>query len=868
MAEAEITPAPPAAAPAEVAPPPAEPFTEGLDPLPPAAPEAAPELAPAPAATPAPAAAPAPATPSGAWPPTNPVQTQLERLEILLTPNMAARGPKGYAWVPVNDFAMVVEEFEERKRARKTPPAKLMPPPKQKKPKAARAAPVAYVPEPEPEPEVLDFTGLSEEEIKRKKKEAKKREKARIMAQLAAISDAKEKLTTVERSTPTSREGKRVVKAPSQSGSEYYTGELSNAQLSAPPPEKKRRTTKQAKRGKDGKVITHRTLKIEQIEEDRMFRKKALLKDCRDCLTQVRKHKYAWVFGKPVDPVALHIPDYFDIIKEPMDFGTVKENLDKKKYLNGGGPMAFLYDMNLVFNNCATYNTADSDAGLMGGTLREEFEKAWQASRLEEKIAEEDTFRAQEDEIIMNTSNEPIEEEVLIESQQVSEVNRQLAEVQKQLAELQKQQAMAAGGGYRPPSGGGGGSKRKRVDDNDYYIDEEEDFELDEYIPAPRGGCTARGGGSSKPRSGGGGGGGARSTGGGGGALPSRDMTYKEKQDLTELLGELPEDKQARVVQIVAERHAELGGNEDGLIEINIEELDAVTLWKLDRYVRSCIKPKKKKQTQEEMLLEAKRMEEEAERELMQVEASLGVGAAVVPAADTPSAAAGGAAAPSTGGNDSDSTDSDSDSTDSDSDSDSYDSAEGGGSNPKGGNAAAAGANGAPAAAAAAAGGASLVEVSSSRPADDGLALKQNQSKKEVTVQNQAGWANLADKPAGGDAPAAGDAPAVAIPDSLWSDFEAMAQQKSNREKEREASEAAEKAAAEAKEAAALAEEEQKRKDAADAAQAAVRAAEEAEAAKKKAIEDERAKQRAELDGMGSTVNMEAQRAAMKEFEG
>ena len=62
-------------------------------------------------------------------------------------------------------------------------------------------------------------------------------------------------------------------------------------------------------------------------------------------------------------------------------------------------------------------------------------------------------------------------------------------------------------------------------------------------------------------------------------------------------LGELPEDKQARVVQIVAERHAELGGNEDDLIEINIEELDAVTLWKLDRYVRSCLKPKKKKQT-------------------------------------------------------------------------------------------------------------------------------------------------------------------------------------------------------------------------------------------------------------------------------
>ena len=54
------------------------------------------------------------------------------------------------------------------------------------------------MPEPEPEPEVLDFTGLSEEEIKQKKKEAKKREKARIMAQLAAISEAKNKLSTVE----------------------------------------------------------------------------------------------------------------------------------------------------------------------------------------------------------------------------------------------------------------------------------------------------------------------------------------------------------------------------------------------------------------------------------------------------------------------------------------------------------------------------------------------------------------------------------------------------------------------------------------------------------------------------------------------
>ena len=92
---------------------------------------------------------------------------------------------------------------------------------------------------------------------------------------------------------------------------------------------------KQAKRGKDGKVITHRSLKIDEVNENRSWRMNALMRDARECFTQTRKHKYAWVFGKPVDPVALHIPDYFDIIKNPMDFGKIKEKLDKKSQQNG-----------------------------------------------------------------------------------------------------------------------------------------------------------------------------------------------------------------------------------------------------------------------------------------------------------------------------------------------------------------------------------------------------------------------------------------------------------------------------------------------------------------------------------------------------
>jgi hypothetical protein len=36
------------------------------------------------------------------------------------------------------------------------------------------------------------------------------------------------------------------------------------------------------------------------------------------------KVKDSEIFHKPVDPVLLGIPDYFDIIKNPMDFFTIK----------------------------------------------------------------------------------------------------------------------------------------------------------------------------------------------------------------------------------------------------------------------------------------------------------------------------------------------------------------------------------------------------------------------------------------------------------------------------------------------------------------------------------------------------------------
>ena len=55
---------------------------------------------------------------------------------------------------------------------------------------------------------------------------------------------------------------------------------------------------------------------------------------------------------------ALGLTNYLEIVKVPMDLGTIKKNLEKKKYKDFE---AFKNDIMLVANNCKTYNARNSD---------------------------------------------------------------------------------------------------------------------------------------------------------------------------------------------------------------------------------------------------------------------------------------------------------------------------------------------------------------------------------------------------------------------------------------------------------------------------------------------------------------------------
>ncbi|PVV04805.1 hypothetical protein BB560_000688 [Smittium megazygosporum] len=84
-------------------------------------------------------------------------------------------------------------------------------------------------------------------------------------------------------------------------------------------------------------------------------------------INSVLQNKNADPFFEPVDPIALGIPDYPDIVKSPMDLSTVKSKLEGGKY---SVISDFMNDVELIFENCFLYNGIDSPISSMAKQLK------------------------------------------------------------------------------------------------------------------------------------------------------------------------------------------------------------------------------------------------------------------------------------------------------------------------------------------------------------------------------------------------------------------------------------------------------------------------------------------------------------------
>uniref|UniRef100_A0A803SV35 RING-type E3 ubiquitin transferase n=1 Tax=Anolis carolinensis TaxID=28377 RepID=A0A803SV35_ANOCA len=74
------------------------------------------------------------------------------------------------------------------------------------------------------------------------------------------------------------------------------------------------------------------------------------------------------------EPVPASIPNYYKIIKKPMDLSTVKKKLQKKHSQHYQTPDDFVADVRLIFKNCERFNEADSEVAQAGKAVALYFE--------------------------------------------------------------------------------------------------------------------------------------------------------------------------------------------------------------------------------------------------------------------------------------------------------------------------------------------------------------------------------------------------------------------------------------------------------------------------------------------------------------
>jgi len=178
------------------------------------------------------------------------------------------------------------------------------------------------------------------------------------------------------------------------------------------------------------------------------------LRFCDHVLTEMRKTKYTNPYGIgsafsiPVDPVALGIPDYFKIIKKPMDFQTIGEKLNAGQYENAKD---FEADVRLVFNNCYKFNPPGNPIHSCGKQYEELFDSLWR----EKSSWVSDNAPPSGPTSPANASDDDEEEEADDDDDEEDSRAAQMALIQQQLSALSEQaQALLSGGNRKSVSKG------------------------------------------------------------------------------------------------------------------------------------------------------------------------------------------------------------------------------------------------------------------------------------------------------------------------------------------------------------------------------------------------------------------------------
>ncbi|KAL4421258.1 hypothetical protein ABPG75_010549 [Micractinium tetrahymenae] len=115
------------------------------------------------------------------------------------------------------------------------------------------------------------------------------------------------------------------------------------------------------------------------VQMEQRNRAEKIWVDCGKIVQDLLKNQQTKIyFGEPVKES--YVPNYYSVIKNPMDLGTIKVKVEQRRYNN---VYEFRDDVRLTFNNCRIFNPPGNHVRVMGDQASERFEKKWQMSAIE-----------------------------------------------------------------------------------------------------------------------------------------------------------------------------------------------------------------------------------------------------------------------------------------------------------------------------------------------------------------------------------------------------------------------------------------------------------------------------------------------------
>ncbi|CAH0552951.1 unnamed protein product [Brassicogethes aeneus] len=361
------------------------------------------------------------------------------------------------------------------------------------------------------------------------------------------------------------------------------------------------------------------------------------LKACNEILKELfsKKHSsYGWPFYQPVDAQLLGLHDYHDIIRKPMDLGTVKQKMDNREYRTA---QEFAGDVRLIFTNCYKYNPSDHDVVAMARKLQDVFEVKFA------KIPEEPVNRIGGPPVKSESSSSGSSSESSSETEDSEEErrNKQLKSLEKELIMMQekmrklveesskrKKEKKKQKEKEKPKKTVANNNSSSGNSNNSIGVRGPKPSSVASGFPAAnrsnRAAKPASKAGRKKQQ-----------------AAPAplafdsedednaKPMSYDEKRQLSLDINKLPGDKLGKVVHIIQSREPSLRDSNPDEIEIDFETLKPSTLRELESYVASCLRKKPRKpyykkvqgKSKDEQMAEKK---QELEKRLLDVNDKIG----------------------------------------------------------------------------------------------------------------------------------------------------------------------------------------------------------------------------------------------------